>query len=104
LRKRQEEGIAFHLFFLWLPEPEMAIARVAARVAAGGHHIPENDIRRRYQRGTSNFFEIYMALADTWEVYDTSFDYVRPIAAGKGQSQIEILDSETWRKFKQARE
>jgi len=29
------------LIFLWLPSPQMAIARVAQRVARGGHHIPE---------------------------------------------------------------
>ena len=29
------------LFFLRLPDPETAIARVATRVRQGGHHIPD---------------------------------------------------------------
>src|ERR1700761_5342526 len=48
LRKRQEEGYRFNLFFAWLPHPDMAVNRVAARVAAGGHNVPEADVRRRY--------------------------------------------------------
>jgi predicted ABC-type ATPase len=29
----------FHLVFLWLPDPELAIARVAERVRQGGHDV-----------------------------------------------------------------
>jgi len=103
LRKRQEEDFRVHLFFLWLPAPEVAIERVAARVAAGGHNIPEPDIRRRYERGIRNFFEIYSVLADTWEVYDTSFNTSLLIAAGRSAADIQILHSDIWRKFNQCR-
>src|ERR1700761_957880 len=72
IRKSQEEGYKCHLFFAWLPHPDMAVDRVASRVAAGGHHVPEADIRRRYERGVANFLHLYMELADVWEVYDNS--------------------------------
>jgi predicted ABC-type ATPase len=39
------------LVFLSLPYADMAVARVAARVAQGGHHVPEPDIRRRFDSG-----------------------------------------------------
>ena len=45
------EGFNFDLVFLWLPSPEIAMARVAERVRMGGHAVPENVIRRRYSRG-----------------------------------------------------
>jgi len=34
-------GYTFHLFYLWLPSPDFAIARVAERVRMGGHCVPE---------------------------------------------------------------
>ena len=43
----QAQGYAVHLLFLTLPDEETAIARVAARVAQGGHSISEDVIRRR---------------------------------------------------------
>jgi predicted ABC-type ATPase len=69
IRRLQEIGFRFLLYYFWLPSPELAIARVAARVRLGGHNIPEDVIRRRYEAGWRNFFEIYQPLADRWEVY-----------------------------------
>jgi predicted ABC-type ATPase len=46
----------FHLIFLWLPDADMAVARVQERVRLGGHDIPEETIRRRYDAGPRNFF------------------------------------------------
>jgi predicted ABC-type ATPase len=45
----QAAGYFVALHVLMIPE-EVAVARVAARVAHGGHSVPENKIRGRYQR------------------------------------------------------
>jgi len=58
LWKLQGEGFVFDLAFLWLPSPEMAMARVAERVRLGGHDVPEDVINRHYQRGLVNFFRL----------------------------------------------
>ena len=50
-RRLRQEGYRIDLFFLWIPDADMAVARVADRVRRGGHHIPENDIRRRRRAG-----------------------------------------------------
>src|SRR5690242_10389042 len=47
-------GYQFHLIFLWLPSPDMAVARVAARIREGGHDVPEETIRRRHEAGLAN--------------------------------------------------
>lgn len=65
-------GYHITLVFLSLPNAEFAISRVAARVAAGGHNIPEATIRRRFKSGINNFEKIYKTLADTWALYDNS--------------------------------
>jgi predicted ABC-type ATPase len=54
VRKLQELGYEFLLYYFWLPNPEMAVSRVAERVKSGGHHIPEDVIRRRYEAGWRN--------------------------------------------------
>ena len=68
----KEKGYALHLFFLWIPSPELAIARIKDRVAEGGHHVPAEDVRRRFARGINNFFNLYESLLDSWMLFDNS--------------------------------
>lgn len=70
----QAAGYHVELLFLTLPSTEMAIMRVAARVAQGGHDIPEYVIRRRFDAGLRNFHQRYKSLADAWILYDNSGD------------------------------
>jgi predicted ABC-type ATPase len=72
LRKMKQEGYELHLFFLWLPDVKLALARIADRVRKGGHDIPERDVRRRFARGLKNLFCAYSSLFDTWSVFDNS--------------------------------
>jgi predicted ABC-type ATPase len=65
-------GYRVRLIFLSLPNPEMAIARVAARVAQGGHNVRSAVVRRRFESGLRNFEDIYKDLVDKWEWYDNS--------------------------------
>lgn len=72
LRECQRSGYKINLFYVWLNSPELAVARVARRVASGGHNIPRDTIIRRYERGRKNFFELYSPIADRWIAYDNS--------------------------------
>ena len=47
LRECQGSGYKINLFYVWLNSPELAVARVARRVASGGHNIPRDTIVRR---------------------------------------------------------
>ncbi len=78
----QAQGYVIKLFFLQLPSPEMAIARVRQRVAAGGHNVPEDVIRRRFDAGLRNFNQIYKPLVDEWVLYDNSGD--EPVRLDEG--------------------
>ena len=78
-------GYQFHLVFLWLPHPDVAVARVAARVRDWGTDVPEETIRRRYEAGLSNFFSLYQPIARTWEFCDNSAEPgTTLIASGAG--------------------
>ena len=70
------------LIFLSLPTADLAVARVAARAAQGGHNVPEEVIRRRFDVGLRNFENLYQKLVDTWILYDNSGPMPVPIAAG----------------------
>ena len=50
------EGYRFTLIYIWLRDENLAVERVTQRVKSGGHDIPNDVIRRRYERGRSNFF------------------------------------------------
>ena len=96
LKLRQAEGYECHLLYIWLPKVELAIERVALRVRAGGHDVPTADIRRRYDRSQTNFLELYMPLANTWEVYDTSSQDPKLVAFGGREKQAVIRDPLLW--------
>ncbi|MEM7584514.1 MAG: AAA family ATPase, partial [Acidobacteriota bacterium] len=66
LRKWSRLGYRTTLHFIEVPSAEFAIQRVAQRVAAGGHSIPPEDIRRRYARGLALFESTYKRLPSRW--------------------------------------
>lgn len=72
----QAAGYWVHLIFLKLEHPDLAVERVATRVAQGGHDVPESVIRRRFTKGWSNFENVYRELVDSWCLYDNSGEQV----------------------------
>lgn len=72
IRDWQNLGYHVKLIFLSLPHSDVAVARVAARVAQGGHNIPEATIRRRFALGLYNFENAYQPLVDAWVLYDNA--------------------------------
>jgi predicted ABC-type ATPase len=59
-------GYRICLHFIEVPSEEYAVQRVANRVAAGGHAVPEHDVRRRFHRGLALFQQVYKPLVDEW--------------------------------------
>jgi predicted ABC-type ATPase len=100
IKRQKVDGYAFRLHFLWLPNPEMAVERVAERVRSGGHSVPEATVRRRYISGLANFFNLYMPLADKWFFVDNSCDSgPQVIASGELQNVTAIDDPVRWRQI-----
>lgn len=101
VQQAQQRGYFVSLLFFWLPTPEQAISRVAMRVKAGGHDIPQDVIRRRYARGLHNLTSIFMPLCDFWAIYDNgSADYiVKTIATGGRMTDTDIHDPSAYRKI-----
>jgi predicted ABC-type ATPase len=96
LRDLMANGYESHLVYVWLKDADTSIDRVAARVKLGGHHVPADVIRRRYQRGLRNFFGLYRPLVDSWRVYDNSERYPVLVAERLVGEEERILIAETW--------
>jgi predicted ABC-type ATPase len=93
LTKLKVKGYALHLFFLWIPSPELAIARIKDRVAEGGHHVPAEDVRRRFARGLINLFTLYEPLVDSWMLFDNS--KAKPILIAKRKNgHTEVVNND----------
>ena len=68
----KEQGYNICLVFLWLEDVDLAVSRVEERIRLGGHFVLEKTIRRRYNSGIKNFFNLYQPLLDHWKFYDNS--------------------------------
>ncbi len=99
-----ESGYQFDLAFFFLADAGMAVNRVAQRVRSGGHHVPEDVIRRRYERGLRNLVDLYIPLASTWRVYDNSLNGVpRRIASGGLNRAMDVADVSLWQRISETR-
>ncbi|MGA3067523.1 MAG: zeta toxin family protein [Tepidisphaeraceae bacterium] len=78
----RKAGYRVKLIFLSLPSAELAVARVTARVAQGGHSVPQDVIRRRFDAGLRNFKAVYRRIVSDWVFYDNSGPAPRVIATG----------------------
>ena len=98
LRRLKTRGYRIHLFFLWIPSVEFALARIADRVRRGGHDIPEKVVRRRFHKGIRNLFKLYHPLLDSWTLFDNSHNIPQMIAA-EAKGILHILDEKLFKKI-----
>lgn len=91
----KELGYEIILLFLTLDSVELAISRVQIRVNEGGHNIPVEVIERRYVRGLSNFFNIYLPIVNKWILVDNSTEKFEFIAEG-ANSELVIRNRNRW--------
>ena len=100
LKKLKKEGYFIHLFFLWIPNVDLALMRIKKRVANGGHNIPAKDVRRRFRRSIKNLFKLYKPLLDSWVLFDNSG--IPPQLIAKAQyDRLEIFDENLFDKITQ---
>jgi len=78
----RQVGYRVKLIFLSLPSPDVAIMRVKTRAAQGGHDVPADVVRRRFDAGLRHFHTIYCRIVDSWVLYDNSTWTPRLIATG----------------------
>ncbi len=98
IQQAKEKNYEVILLFLRLNSKKLAIKRVEARVREGGHNIPIEVIKRRYDNGLKNFFQIYKQVVNKWIFVDNSEDEFQFIAEGS-KNEIVLEDEKIWKKL-----
>ena len=100
IRQLRTAGYTVKIVFIFLKSPEMCIKRVRNRVRAGGHHVPTEDIVRRFYRSKRNFWYTYKDQVDSWHLIYNSGERSQEVALGKG-NQFTVTDREFFELFMQ---
>ncbi len=90
LKKIQLQGYEVGVVFLWLSRPELAIDRVHHRKETGGHFVPDDTVRRRYERGWQNFHQLYRPFVDQWKCYNND-RYNEPVLIAEMKAATETI-------------
>lgn len=100
----KKNGYEVTLLFFWLNNIDLAIERVATRVQEGGHNIPTDVIIRRYKRGISNLFDIYIPIVDEYMIIDNSYGKREYIANKQKNDDLIINDESKYERIKGQRD
>ena len=71
MKTAKENGFYVHLNYIGVNSVEINLARVKARVKAGGHFIAEDIVKNRYQMSFDNLF-LVLPYCDEIFIYDNS--------------------------------
>jgi len=97
LRDFKAKGYSIHMFYLWVRSVDLALERIADRVKKGGHSVPEETVRRRFDKSLFNFIHTYSSLADSWHLFDNSLD--KPIRIALYDGELKVFDAGLYAQF-----
>lgn len=96
LRRAKRQGYKIAIYFVFVESVKISLKRIKNRVKHGGHDIPEEIVKRRFNRTFANFINLYSPLADEWHIIDNTSSPVE-IAYGKNGHEI-IIDKKKFQK------
>ena len=91
IRNAKAHGYRILLHYIVIGSAKQAVARVALRVKLGGHHVPEDDVHRRFERSRRHFLEDYLPLADEWVLWDNAQPPHQRIADSQANTHDQLL-------------
>ena len=95
----RQQGYAVAIYYFSLANTQLAVRRVKLRVSLGGHNVPADVVRRRFGRSLSNFFGLYLPLADEWTLFDNSTSPRARSVAAKRDGKLTVMEPATWHKL-----
>ena len=96
--KREKYNVK--ILFIVLNSTEVCIERIKHRVSRGGHHVPDADVRRRFERGKRNFWNRYKKMAESWMLYNNTESGFELVAIGEG-NKFDITNETLFSNFKE---
>lgn len=103
ISRLKKKGYKVTLIYIFVESDEEAIWRIDIRIRKGGLPVPKEDIRRRFNRSKSNFWNICRLLVDNWEMFLNSKDEFLQVAIGSGDD-VQIINEAGFSTFKEALE
>jgi predicted ABC-type ATPase len=99
IEKLKKLNYAVNIKYIYVANSNEAISRIRCRVMAGGHHIPDQDVVRRFWRSTHNFWYLYKDISNWWSMYlnDTT-DLI--LVAAKTEEGFDIVENRHFEDFK----
>lgn len=79
----RKENYTIKIIFVVLNSPEQCIERIKHRVKIGGHFVPDEDVKRRFNKGKNNFWNIYKNMVDDWKLFNNAESGYEFLAAGE---------------------
>lgn len=93
INRLQHAGWQVELIYLALPSIEMSKARVAERIAHGGHSIPHADIERRFARSLHNLLTEFSYAVNHCSCFMNTNDETTLIFEQQGEQRNIIHDN-----------
>ena len=100
ISRLKRAGYTVAIVFVFLKSAKTCVDRVRNRVSAGGHHVPTEDIVRRFYRSKHNFWYTYRDLVDRWHLFYNSMEYFQEVAFGKN-NQVTVINEDFFELFMQ---
>ena len=82
LSRMKHERYAVSIIYVYLDSPGFCVTRIEERTRGGGHHVPREDVIRRFHRSIVNFWDTYRAGADSWHLVCNTAQQFLEVARG----------------------
>lgn len=89
VKKAIAKNYTIEMHYIFCANIRINLNRIKNRVKQGGHHVPAEDVRRRYWRSLKNLISPYFDLCDTIVLYDTTEGFLTSFGKKKGDVYIE---------------
>lgn len=102
LRRLKASGYRIAIYYFSLASARLAVQRVKLRVSLGGHDVPADVVRRRFERSRANFFTLYAPLAADWALFDNSQGRTAVRVAECSANHLVIHEPLLWKRIRPA--
>lgn len=92
IQRAKSMGYEVTLAYVFVDSADFCLERIRVRVLGGGHDVPADDVRRRYNRSKANFLSVYMPLASHWMLYYNGGNDLLLVAHGNGSVNVIMQD------------
>lgn len=98
LKDAKKKGYKIEMHYIFCDNIKVNLSRIKHRVEQGGHHVPAEDVIRRYWRSLKNFLT-YKNVCDTIVLYDTTDGPLKEFARKQGKAKFDVYDLDVSKRF-----